>query len=326
MSDMCLVVCEPATPRQLAWPGPRFPGAFYIKQSRHPAPGTRGARPLPLPAWPTLQSGQGGRGRPLSLLPRLLKSFPGRGRWAGWGPSSQHTSGASQPHTEGLHAARPGSRHLACPPLAALPAHAWPPCQLAPLLFPKVIQVVRRNSAARLPSAQPVSRGWCLPACEARSSLQPGRGLKTSLVFSTDVRGGQPNRPVCFGWPPTVCDALNGHSNTHVKTWISVLTGRIRPSVVGQGPPPHRTRALQLAAGLSWPCRPSSLLTPASSRAYQFLTSTPSVGGKRPLACWTSGALDAQRRQGSSAGPRLQGALSGRLPDATHLGLCRRLP
>ena len=237
---MCLVVCEPATPRQLAWPGPRFPGAFYIKQSRHPAPGTRGARPLPLPAWPTLQSGQGGRGRPLSLLPRLLKSFPGRGRWAGWGPSSQHTSGASQPRTEGLHAARPGSRHLACPPLAALPAHAWPPCQLAPLLFPKVIQVVRRNSAARLPSAQPVSRGWCLPACEARSSLQPGRGLKTSLVFSTDVRGGQPNRPECFGWPPTVCDALNGHSNTHVKTWISVLTGRIRPSVVGQGPPPHR--------------------------------------------------------------------------------------
>lgn len=170
----------------------------------------------------------------------MLKSFPGRGRWAGWGPSSQHTSGASQPRTEGLHAAGPGSRHLACPPLAALPAHAWPPCQLAPLLFPKVIQVVRRNSAARLPSAQPVSQGWCLPACEARSSLQPGRGLKTSLVFSTDVRGGQPNRPVCFGWPLTVCDALNGHSNTHVKTWISVLTGRIGPSVVGQGPPPQR--------------------------------------------------------------------------------------
>ena len=63
MSDMCSVVCEPATPQQLAWPRPRFPSAFYIKQSHHPAPGTRGARPLPLPVRPTLQSGQGGRRR-----------------------------------------------------------------------------------------------------------------------------------------------------------------------------------------------------------------------------------------------------------------------
>lgn len=156
MSDMCSVVCEPATPQQLAWPGPRFSGRI-LHQAELPAPGTHGARPLPLPARPEA---------PLS--PSTFAKVISRAWEVGRLGSSlaAHLWGQPAPH-RGL-ACR---RHLACPPLAALPARAWPPCRLAPLLFPKVIQVVRRNSGTRLPSAQPVSRGWCLPAREARSSL-----------------------------------------------------------------------------------------------------------------------------------------------------------
>lgn len=146
-----------------------------------------------------------------------------------------------------------------------------------------------------------MSQGWCLPACEAWSSLQPGRGLKTSLVFSTDVRGGQPNRPVCFGWPPTVCDALNGHSNTHVKTWISVLTGRIRPSVVGQGPPPQRDSSSPVGGRPLLALSLSSLLTPGICLSCLSVPDIHACCGRQAslglLDEWSTGCSEKTREQ-----------------------------
>lgn len=113
---------------------------------------------------------------------------------------------------------------------------------------------------------------------------------------------------VYFGWPTTVCDALNQHLNIHVKTWISSFSGRIRPSDGGsRSCTSIWAGALQFATDSSHPCHPSISLTPGVcfSAAYRALTSPPNVGVECSSAHRTYEAFGCSEKTRSNPGSYL---------------------
>lgn len=137
MSDMCSVVCEPATPRQLAWPRPRFPWRVLHQAEQPPGPWHTWSPPPP-PACPAHPAVRTGRKKKAPLSPSTFAKVVARAWEVGRLGSSltAHLWGQPAPH-RGLTCLQarlpppslPSPGSSPCPRLACLPA--------GPTSFPK---------------------------------------------------------------------------------------------------------------------------------------------------------------------------------------------